>query len=239
VTFWAMLAAAVAISGIPPFSGFWSKDEILVGAFHRSPVLFWIGVLTAAMTAFYVFRTIFLVFFGTYRGEAHAHESPAVMTLPLVVLAALSLGGGAFRVSRWLAPAEAPENAALMAISIAAASAGVLLAWMLYVWRPGLADAFAARLKWLYVAALNKYKVDEIYGAVVVRPLLGISREVLWKGIDAEVIDGVVNGTGRRALGMGGLLRLMQSGNVRSYATWVLLGSVCLLIALGVLGGVR
>jgi NADH-quinone oxidoreductase subunit L len=243
VTFWTMLAAAAAISALPFTSGFYSKDEILVSAFHRSPVLFWIGIVTAAMTAFYVFRAIFLVFFGTCRGEAHAHESPPVMTLPLIVLAVLSLGGGAFQVSKWLRPmfpeTASPENPMLLAASVGAACGGVLVAWVLYWWRPALPDIVAARLKWLYVAAVNKYKVDEIYGAVVVRPLVAVSREVLWKGIDVEVIDGAVNGTGRRALGLGGLLRLAQSGNIRSYATWVLLGAVSLLIALGVLGGVR
>jgi len=243
VTFGVMLAATVAIAGIPPFSGFWSKDEILVNAWQRSPVLFWIGVLTAAMTSFYVFRALFLVFFGTYRGEAHAHESPPVMTVPLALLAVLSLGGGLFQVSKWLAPMfpehAPPDSPLLLAASISAAFGGALVAFALYWWRPGLADVFARRLKWLYVAALNKYKVDEIYGATVVRPLVGTSREVLWRGIDVEVIDGLVNGVGRRAVGIGSLLRLAQSGYIRSYAAWVLLGAVSLLIALGLLGGVR
>jgi len=243
VTFWTMLAAALAISALPFTSGFYSKDEILMSAWARSPVLFWIGVVTAAMTSFYVFRAIFLTFTGSYRGEAHPHESPGVMTAPLALLAVLSLFGGLFQVSKWLAPmfphAETPENPALMAISITAACGGVLLAWALYWWRPGLADAFAHRLKWLYRAAVNRYKVDEIYTALVVRPLVGTSREVLWRGIDAELIDGMVNGAGRRAMGVGGLLRRMQSGYIRSYAAWVLLGAVSLLVALGVLGGAR
>src|ERR1700690_3389731 len=243
VTFGVMLAATVAIAGIPPFAGFWSKDEILLSAWQRSPVLFWIGVLTAAMTSFYVFRVLFLTFFGTYRGEAHAHESPPVMTVPLVLLALLSLGGGLFEVSKWLGPMfpehAPPDNPLLLAASVSAAFGGALVAWALYSWRPALPDVFAARLKWLYLAALNKYKVDEIYNATVVRPLVGTSREVLWRGIDVEVIDGAVNGIGRRALGIGSLLRLAQSGYIRSYAAWVLLGAVSLLIALGVMGGLR
>jgi NADH-quinone oxidoreductase subunit L len=243
ITFWTMLAAAAAISALPFTSGFFSKDEILLSAWHRSPILFWIGIVTAAMTSFYVFRAIFLVFFGEYRGEAHAHESPPAMTMPLVVLAVLSLAGGAFQVSKWLAPMfpeTAPsENPLLLAASIAAGVGGLLVAWAFYWWRPGLADVFAGRLRWLYVAALNKYKVDEIYGAAVVRPLVGTSREVLWRGIDVEIIDGAVNGIGRQALGIGRLLRLAQSGYIRSYAAWVLLGAVSLLIALGVMGGLR
>jgi NADH-quinone oxidoreductase subunit L len=115
----------------------------------------------------------------------------------------------------------------------------VLVAWALYWWRPALPDVIAGRLKWLYQAAFRKYWVDEIYAATVVRPLVGTSREVLWRGIDVEVIDGAVNGIGRRAIGIGSLLRLAQSGYIRSYAAWVLLGAVSLLIALGVLGGVR
>jgi NADH-quinone oxidoreductase subunit L len=243
VTFWTMLAAAAAISALPFTSGFYSKDEILLGAWQRSPVLFWIGVLTAGLTSFYVFRAIFLVFFGEYRGEAHPHESPPVMTLPLIALALLSLGGGAFQVSKWLAPMfpeiVPEEHPALLAASVGAALAGVLVAWMLYVWRPALADALAGRIKWLYRAAVKKYYVDEVYAATIVNPLVEGSREVLWRGIDVDVIDGAVNGTGRRALRIGGLLRLAQSGNIRSYAAWVLLGSVCLLIVLGVLGGPR
>ncbi len=240
VTFWTMLAAAVAISGIPPFSGFWSKDEILVSAFHRSPALFWIGVLTAAMTAFYVFRAVFLTFFGEYRGEAHPHESPPAMTLPLIALALLSLGGGLFQVSKFLAPEPAGgENSALMAISVAAAFGGVLLAWVFYWVRPSLPDTIASRIKWLYQAAFRKYWVDEIYAATIVRPLVGTSREVLWQGIDVEVIDGAVNGIGRRALGIGRLLRLAQSGYIRSYAAWVLFGAVSLLIVLAVMGGAK
>jgi NADH-quinone oxidoreductase subunit L len=243
VTFWTMLAAAAAISALPFTSGFYSKDEILLSAWQRSPVLFWVGVLTAAMTSFYVFRAIFLTFFGAYRGEAHAHESPPAMTLPLILLAVLSLAGGAFQVSKWLAPMfpehAPPENPLLLAASIGAASGGVLVAWALYWWRPALPDVIAGRLKWLYQAAFRKYWVDEIYAATVVRPLVGTSREVLWRGIDVEVIDGAVNGIGRRAIGIGSLMRLAQSGYIRSYAAWVLLGAVSLLIALGVLGGVR
>jgi len=190
VTFWTMLAAAAAISALPFTSGFFSKDEILLSAWHRSPILFWIGIVTAAMTSFYVFRAIFLVFFGEYRGEAHAHESPPVMTVPLALLAVLSLAGGAFQVSKWLAPMFpeiAPaENPMLLAASIGAACGGVLVAWALYWWRPALPDMIARRLKWLYHAAFRKYWVDEIYAATVVRPLVGTSREVLWRGIDVE-----------------------------------------------------
>jgi NADH-quinone oxidoreductase subunit L len=243
VTFWTMLAGAAAISALPFTSGFFSKDEILVAAFHRSPVLFWVGVVTAAMTAFYVFRAIFLVFFGKYRGEAHPHESPPVMTLPLVVLGMLSLGGGAFQVSKWLEPVfpklELIHNPMLVIASVDSALLGVLAAWVMYVWRPGLPAAVAARLGPIYRLVWNKYFVDQIYDAAVVRPTVEGSRAVLWRGIDQEVIDGAVNGVGERARGIGNVLRRAQSGNIRSYAAWVLLGSVCVLIAYGLSGGLR
>jgi NADH-quinone oxidoreductase subunit L len=243
VTFWTMLAGAAAISALPFTSGFYSKDEILLGAFHKSPILFWIGILTAGMTAFYVFRAIFLVFFGEYRGGAHAHESPPVMTLPLIALALLSLGGGAFEVSRWLEPMfpklPLAHNPALVFASVGSGVLGVAIAWVMYVWRPRLADLAADRLGWLYKLAYRKYFVDEIYDAAVVRPLVGGSREWLWHGVDQELIDGAVNGVGTRSRGIGNVLRLVQSGNIRSYAAWVLLGSVCVLIAWGAMGGLR
>jgi NADH-quinone oxidoreductase subunit L len=189
-----------------------------------------------------VFRAIFLAFFGEYRGDAHPHESPAVMTLPLVALAALSLGGGFLPVPRWLAPMFPPaehHNQSLVVISVAAGLAGIFLAWLFYVARPGLADALAGRLGWVYRTVLNKYYVDEIYGAVVVDPVVDGSRSVLWEGIDVEVIDAGVNGIGARARGLGSILRRLQSGYIRSYAAWVLLGAVSVLVALGLAGEVK
>jgi NADH-quinone oxidoreductase subunit L len=242
VTFWTMMCAAVAISGVPFTSGFFSKDEILVAAYQHSPVMFWVGALTAGMTAFYVFRAMFLAFFGSPRSDRHPHESPAVMTIPLAALALLSLGGGFLNVPQWLEPlfprAGEGGNQTLMFLSVAAGLSGIALAYIFYMLRPALPDAVANRLGALYRLVYNKYFVDEIYGAAVVRPLIGGSREVLWKGVDAGVIDGAVNGIGHRALGIGGILRLLQSGYIRSYAAWVVLGSIGLLIYLG-LGGAK
>ena len=243
-TFLTMLCAAVAIAGIPPFSGFYSKDAILLAAHHHAPWMYWLGTLTAGMTAFYVFRVMFLTFFGKYRGEAHAHESPPVMLTPLAVLAALSLAGGyLFKVPEFLGhvfPAlEVEEDFTLMAISTAAGLAGIFLAWLMYVARPGMADSLAGSVKGLYTLVHRKYFVDELYDAAVVRPMVGGSRALLWKGVDAGIIDGAVNGVGARAKNVGGLLRLAQSGNIRSYATWVLFGSVLLIVALGIAGGMR
>jgi NADH-quinone oxidoreductase subunit L len=243
LTFWAILAAAVAIAGVPPFSGFHSKDAILLAAHHHAPWMYWVGVVTAGMTAFYVFRAVFLAFFGDYRGSAHPHESPAVMTVPLVVLAALSLAGGYFDVPRWLAPlfplAHEQHDQLLVFISVAAGFAGIALAYYLYVARPGTADRIAASLGWLYRLVLDKYRIDELYAAVIVRPLVRGSEKILWKGFDVGLIDSTVNGVGSKARAIGGVLRLAQSGYIRNYAVWIVLGALLILLAAGFAGGAR
>ncbi len=243
LTFATMMCAALAISGVPPFSGFHSKDAILLAAHHHAPWMYWVGVLTAAMTAFYVFRAVFLAFFGDYRGQAHPHESPPAMSIPLVVLALLSLAGGYFAVPEWLEPlfprAEAGHDAALVYTSVAAGLAGIALAWLFYVARPGLGGALAGRLGALYRLVLNKYYVDEVYDAAVVRPIVLGSDSLLWRGADAGLIDGAVNGLGARCVRAGGVLRRFQSGNIRSYAGWVVWGSLIVVAAFVVFGGGR
>jgi len=233
-----LLCASFAISGFPFTSGFFSKDAILVAAYERAPWMYWVGVLTAGMTAFYVFRAWFLAFTGDYRGHAHPHESPLLMTGPLMLLAVLSIFGGFINIPHWLEPmfAEKPENQTLAWISAAVGVAGILLAYVFYVAKRGLADSFAKAMNGFYTLVFNKYYVDEIYNAVVVRPLVAISRTVLWRGVDAGLIDGTVNGVGTRSRGIGSILRLLQSGNIRSYAAWVVLGSIVALIAIGFAG---
>ncbi|MGO9895602.1 MAG: NADH-quinone oxidoreductase subunit L [Bryobacteraceae bacterium] len=243
-TFWTMMCAAVAIAGVPPFAGFWSKDAILLAAHAHAPWMYWAGTVTAGLTAFYVFRAMFLAFFGQYRGHHHPHESPAVMLAPLAALAALSLAGGwLFQVPQFLSaffPAhEVPEDASLMAISTAAGLIGIALAYLMYVAKPALADSFAGSVKGLYWLVYNKYFVDEIYDAAVVTPVIDGSRAVLWKGVDAGLVDGAVNGVGARCRNVGSVLRLWQSGNIRSYATWVLVGGVLMIVAIGLAGGAR
>ena len=237
ITFWTMMCAAVAIAGVPPFSGFFSKDAILLAAYNHAPWMYWLGVVTAGMTAFYVFRAMFLAFFGAYRGRAHAHESPPVMWVPLAVLGALSLAGGFINIPKFLegffqGVPEVPENPSLMYVSVAAGLGGIFLAWLMYVAKPAMADSLASSFRLIYTTLYNKYFVDEIYDAAVVKPLVGGSRWVLWKGADAGLIDGTVNGVGAASQGAGGILRKLQSGNIRSYATWVLLGSVLAIVIL-------
>ena len=243
VTFWTLMMAAIAISGVPPFAGFFSKDAILVAAYQHAPWMYWVGTITAGLTAFYVFRAMFLTFFGEYRGHEHPHESPAVMTIPLAVLAVLSVVGGFIKIPVWLEKVfpttEAPENISLVIISVAAGFIGIGTAYFMYIVRPGLADSISSGFGWFYRAIYNKYFVDEIYDAAVVKPLVSGSRVVLWRGVDAGLIDGAVNGVGTTSQGLGGWLKLLQSGNIRSYATWVLFGSVILLLTLGLIGAVR
>ena len=244
VTFWTMMCAAVAISGVPPFSGFYSKDSILLAANHHAPWIYWVGVVTAGLTAFYVFRAMFLTFFGAYRGEAHTHESPAVMTGPLIILALLSLGGGYFAdvpefLGRLFPTMKEEHDITLVVISVIVSLAGIGLAYLFYIVRPELPERITRGAAGLYRLVYNKYFVDEIYGAAVVTPVVEGSEKVLWKAMDAGLIDGIVNGIGSRARDIGGVLRLFQSGNIRSYATWVVVGSVLILFAMGVAGGVR
>ncbi|MBI4874461.1 MAG: NADH-quinone oxidoreductase subunit L [Acidobacteria bacterium] len=243
VTFWTLLCASVAIAGVPPFSGFYSKDEILLAAHHHAPWMYWVGVVTAGMTAFYVFRALFMAFFGSYRGHHHAHESPLVMTAPLMALAALSLAGGKLNVPAYLEPmfprGEAHHDSALVAFSVGAGLAGIALAYLLYVVRPALADTLASRSGALYRLLYGKYFVDEIYDAALIRPVEAMSRVVLWRGFDVGVIDGIANGLGSRSQRIGGALRKLQSGNIRSYAAWVLAGAILLLVTLTVAGGER
>jgi NADH-quinone oxidoreductase subunit L len=236
-TFWTLVVAWLAISGVPPFAGFFSKDAILIAAYSHAPWMYWLGVFTAGMTAFYVSRAMFMTFFGEYRGHAHPHESPPVMWVPLAVLALLSAGGGFINIPKFLegvfpAVAETAENPMLMPISVAAGLIGIFFAWLMYVAKPAMGDSMASAFKPIYTLFLNKYYVDELYDATVVKPLVDGSHVVLWKGADAGLIDGSVNGVGTLAQKFGGVLRLLQSGNLRSYATWVLFGSVMAILGI-------
>ena len=253
VTFWTMFMATLAIAGAPGFSGFFSKDEILNEAQHVSPVLWGLGVLTAGLTAFYMFRLLFLTFFGKPQyneNKVHVHESPKSMTIPLIVLAILSvcggwmaapaLMGGANHFKDFLAPvlstaaepaAAAPESSgggeilqALIGAPVIAGLLGFLLAWWLYIKSPKTPKKLADSLSAPYKLLSGKYFIDELYMAVIVRPLVWISRNVLWHVVDEGAIDGTVNGVAFASREAGDNLRRANTGNVRSYATWIVLG---------------
>jgi NADH-quinone oxidoreductase subunit L len=238
-----LAVGSLAISGFPFFSGFFSKDAILAAAYENAPWMFWVGALTAGVTAFYVFRAFFLAFFGRYRGHHHPHESPFVMTGPLIVLAALSLGGGFLSVPNWLAamyPTSEHGNIVPLVISVICGLAGIAFAWLFYVRKPSLAESVKTAAGPLYTFVANKYYVDEIYSALIVRPLELFSKYALWKGMDESVIDKAgVNGLGHLVRGWGNLFRRIQSGSIRNYATWVLAGSLLVIFLMGLLGGAR
>jgi len=238
------LIGCLAISGIPGFSGFFSKDEILANAFSGSPVLYYLGVGAAMMTAFYMFRLYFLTFSGDFRGTEeqhhHLHESPAAITIPLVVLAILSIIGGFVGVPEVLGGHNeiatylssvvtntgdfhlaASTEWTLMAVSVIAAVIMIILAWSVNR-KPKFAEN-----KGLAKVLENKWYVDELYDAVIIRPFGALSR-LLDKYVERSGIDGVVNGVGKTVKWGGNRLRLLQSGQVGFYIFIMVLGIVVL-----------
>ncbi|MGE5277097.1 MAG: NADH-quinone oxidoreductase subunit L [Acidobacteriota bacterium] len=262
-TYRTFLVASLAIAGIPPLAGFFSKDAILAGVFEGGPgvsrILWAVGLFTAGLTAFYMFRLVSQTFLGSFRGtheqEHHLHESPPTMTVPLVVLAALSIVGGfagvpkalggSDRFSGFLEPillplGPAPERAEhalshgaewlLMAASVAVAAAGIFLAWKWYAKEGGATPRkIAASFPAAYALVADKFRVDELYDAVFVRPFTVLAR-LCWKVIDVLIIDGILNAGAFLVELAGDLLRFLQTGNVRNYALTFLLGVVALML---------
>ena len=241
ITALTLFAAGVAIAGLPFTSGAASKDLILEAAYVHHPWMYWVGLFTACLTAFYVFRALFMTFLGKYRGHAHPHESPLTMTGPLMILAVLSLAGGLIDIPHWLEPMtheHHPHVEELIAmLPFAAGFLGIALAYWMYVLSPGVPESLARTFSGLYRLIFNKYFIDEAYDSAIVHPMEEGSRQILWKGIDVGVIDALVNGAGGRSLGIGKALRWAQSGSVRNYAAWVVFGSILALIAVGIAGG--
>jgi len=301
ITFWTFLIASIAIAGVPGLAGFFSKDEILFETFREGHWILWtIGALTSLMTATYMFRLVFLTFFGKRRHDApapahpeeeepdyahqhaadphhpaaaashqqaahdhaahgshhggHLHDAPPAMALALIVLAIGSVFagyvgvphalGGHNLLGEWLAPAfhaagqEAAEHAAegeasleltLMLVSSLLALLGIGLAAFIWIKRRDIADSAARSLSGVHRLLLNKYYVDELYDASVVQPIKAISTEGLWRGVDVNVIDGAVNGTGAIVDGGAAVLRRLQTGSVRTYAGSLLFGVVVIL----------
>jgi NADH-quinone oxidoreductase subunit L len=284
-TFWTMTAGTLAIAGIPGLAGFFSKDAILWRAYQASWAYWLVGVVTAFITSFYMFRLWFMTFFGQYRGEAAAHvdhgphsahdahgghggihESPKVMVIPLAILAILSVVGGyvgvpgslggSNRFDHFLGPVfrstvpaessqtqmgekgateqttegsepkeEPSKELMFTAISVAAAFLGLGLAWLLYYRSPDLPARIAHRIAGLYDVVCHKYYVDEIYAALIVKPLVNGSTTILWQGVDRKVIDDTVNNAADGARHVSDEVRHMQSGNLRSYAGWIAAGA--------------
>jgi NADH-quinone oxidoreductase subunit L len=291
ITFWTMTMGVFAISGIPPWAAFFSKDEILYQAFvSNSPIgkLVWfIGLVTAGMTSFYMFRLWFKTFWGPEHFEEHTdlhdhgaavhtqsgghavmvadpeeghahgiHEPPWVMLGPLVILAILSFIGGWVgvpaamwghdEIGHFLDPVFANPAAAeaataatshglelgLTVVSVLVAFAGVGIAYSFYYKKPGTAAALAERAPALYRLVQNKFYVDEIYGALIVTPLLMFARFFLGALIDGGVVNGSGAAAGAATRGLSSLVRRVQSGNIRSYAGWLALGAAAVLLVM-------
>jgi len=281
-TFWTFLIGMLALAGVPPLAGFWSKDEILAVAFDRNLVVWVMGTLAAFITAFYMTRQVFLTFMGEPRNkEIHAHESPPSMYVPLIILAI-----GAVLVGLLGVPAELPIlgpllgnnpfhhflaeqfsqwqyvhlphvgfNPAVMLISIAMAGAGILLGYLVYGRKPlqaGQPDPLT-RLGGVWTLLRNKYYIDELYRATVIRGTIGLATLLFrfdqgiidavvnlvgklterWSYVsrlfDTYVIDGIVNGVGRVTSAVGEELRFIQTGRVQNYMVIVVISVVLLM----------
>ena len=255
ITYWTMLIAGGALAALPPLAGFWSKDEIVGAAWTSGHTLLWaVGILTAVLTAFYVTRALWLTFHGEPRDHHlydHAHESPAVMTLPLIALGVGSVVLGALIgfppdtgfIHTFLAPSvevegaakeAAPELAtilALAAVSVIAGVVGIAIGLSMYMrHRPDPAAVSRAAGPY-YRVLVNKYYVDELYDHRIVDLLRGFFG-VLW-AFDVHVIDGLANGLGRLSALSGGGLRRLQTGVVGNYALTIVAGLFVILIAYG------
>jgi NADH-quinone oxidoreductase subunit L len=254
LTFGTMTVAWLAISGLPPLAGFWSKDEILATTFERGGwfVILWgLGIVTAVLTAFYMSRMMFLTFWTEPRWDEGMapHESPRVMTLPLVALAGLAAIGGLFNtpfrptLEHFLEPAFELAHIAhlpgagvqwlLAVVSIAAAAGGILYAYRRYLGDRPLPEETGARWDLLE----RGYGVDDLYGRTIVLPGKALATSTAFT-IDAKVVDGAVNGVGALVRWFGDRLRPLQTGKVRSYGAGILAGAVGLILWLLIDGGV-
>jgi NADH-quinone oxidoreductase subunit L len=256
-THWTFLCGAAALAGIPPLSGFWSKDEILAATRGASDaghpyaalytVLFLSALITTGLTAFYTFRAYFRTFWGELRIPAeageHAHEAPRVMRLPMLILAALAVGIGLVLepFTHWFSSllGQMPHLAAasdhsmdvwVMAGSTAFAAGGIVLAWWMYVLQPGSASRLAGTVQGLYQLSLNKFYLDELFDFFVVRPVVGLAR--FSRGFDFRGVDGLVDLLGQTPRLLGIVFRPIQNGLVQFYALAMALGLTVFLVAL-------
>ncbi len=246
ITFAVTTVGVLAIAGFFPFAGFFSKDAILYAAFVQGGsgrVLWFVGLLTALLTSFYMFRLWYLAFMGKPRSEGiHPHESPISMLGPLVILALLSIGGGWIGIERfaaYLSPSTGElhmESAIphleliLSAVAVLVALLGWFIADQLYCRKPARPAQMAAALPGSYRLLANKYYVDEFYGATVVKPLLNISKYVLGWVVDVGILGGAAWLLAGIATFTGAILQRWQSGNLRSYAAWLAAGAAAVLL---------
>ncbi|MFC6996028.1 NADH-quinone oxidoreductase subunit L [Rufibacter roseus] len=259
ITFLTFLIGTLAISGIPPFAGFFSKDELLAHVFQHSKIMWAFGLLTSFMTAFYMFRLLYLTFYGNFRGTEeqrhHLHESPASMTIPLIILAILSTIGGFMglpevfsenhMLANYLSPIYDFSRRAvpsafetqhlshemeyiLMAVSVAVAVIAIILAYVIYG-KKRTVPAEDGEYSGLHKLVYNKYYIDELYNGLFVKPVMGLSTG-LYRFVEKGIIDPIVNGFGHGVLGGGRWLRFLQSGAVGSYMLLMVLGIALILL---------
>ena len=264
ITFLTFFVSTIAISGIPGFSGFFSKDEILWQSFanpyhgNLNIVIWGVGAIAACFTAFYMFRLVFMTFYGecriTDKAKSYLHESPLVITIPLMALGTLAVFGGYLGMPKlmgmlpnyfehWLEPVFAlsseygstyahhgahPSHAiewGLMGLSVVIALIGIGIAFTMYVKNKELPGKFVATFPALHRAVYNKWYIDELYDYVFVNPCKALG-QFLWKGFDVLIIDGVVNGVASVVMGFSGIFRYMQSGYIYNYAFSMAFGVV-------------
>ncbi len=249
ITYWTFMIATLAICGIFPFAGFFSKDEILFHSLVDGHILYWgIAIAAAFITAFYMFRAVFMVFFGKSRVEPevahHVHESPPVMTVPLMILAIGSAVGGLVGIpiiegghvfKEFLAPSiihsaglhEAHYTitfeVGMMLFSMLVAVVGIFVAYRMYIKKPELPTVVAQKFRVAYDLIFHKYYVDEIYDMAVVEPLKD-SSTFLWKGVDNQVVDGAVNGSAGVVSYLSAHFRKLETGFLQNYALAIVLG---------------
>jgi len=258
ITFWTLLIASLSISGIPGFAGFFSKDEILAQAFFSKypwgKFIWFVGWIVASMTAFYTFRVIFRAFYGEFKGWEYVHgkphESPRVMTIPLIFLAIGSIFagwigipevlGGKNHIEKFLEPVLGPPRTIhhiphsteylLMLLSIAAGLFGIFLAWLVYIKKPSLETFFSKNFRPIYTFLFRKWYFDELYLYTIVRPTLWFSRKIICGISDNTIIEGIVNGSARLVNITGTGLRILHTGIINHYSTFILIGVLVYLL---------
>jgi NADH-quinone oxidoreductase subunit L len=246
VTYWTMVIGSLALAGFPLTAGFFSKDEILMSAWSAGALgktLAVVGLITAFMTAFYSFRLLFVAFWGESRVDPHhadhIHEPSPTMTVPLVVLAVLSIAAGYSGIPHFIEPVlkgpagvEAQHGGpAAFGIMIAATLmglGGIAAAYVVYVKSPGLPQQLAEKWKQVYALSFNKWYVDELYDRTFVTPTVDLANG-LWRRVDVAVIDAMVNGVASATMLWGRTMRRVQSGQVQHYALAMALGAVVIL----------
>lgn len=239
-TAWTFAIGALALSGIPPFSGFWSKDAILTTALDENPVLFVVGLAAAFCTALYMSRLFFLVFAGKPRsGHAAVKESAAVMTIPMIILAALSVVAGFIEtpwngwLSGWLSGSEAVETVhggssiAAMVASIGVGALGIYLGWLFFVKKSIGSGVMAAKLPGLLRTVERGYYIDEWYRVIIVKPLRGLGTTLAV--FDEYVIGGTVRMTGALTTAAGRFAARLSNGKVQTYGLAALIGCIILI----------